>query len=270
MPRTTRRSSCGARSPGCRRAGSSASRPPTISGRWAIPARAAPARRSSSTTAPTCRAAPRAAPTPTATASSRSGTSCSCSSSSRPGDRLPSAAPLDRHRHGARAHRRRAAGPPRQLRHRPVPGLIGASAALTGARAEGASRPSHKVIADHLRAGLPAGRRRHAVQRGPRLRAAADHAPRHAPRPAAGRAEPLLWRIVPVLLAEMGKAFPELLPRRGADHRGAEARGDQLPAHAGARPEAARGGDRPAAGGRRRCPATSRSGSTTRSAFRST
>jgi alanyl-tRNA synthetase len=50
MPTTTRPSTCGRRSPACRRAGSSAS-PPTISGRWAIPAPAAPARRSSTTTA---------------------------------------------------------------------------------------------------------------------------------------------------------------------------------------------------------------------------
>ena len=61
--------------------GSSASRPRTISGRWATPAPAARARRSSSTTASTSPAARRAAPTRTATASSRSGTWSSCSSS---------------------------------------------------------------------------------------------------------------------------------------------------------------------------------------------
>ena len=48
--------------------------------------------------------------------------------------------------------------------------------------------PSHRVIADHLRSSqLPDRRRRHALERGPRLRAAPDHAPRHAPRPPAGR-----------------------------------------------------------------------------------
>ena len=46
-----------ARSPACRNRASSASRPPTISGRWATPARAAPARRSSTITATTSPAA---------------------------------------------------------------------------------------------------------------------------------------------------------------------------------------------------------------------
>ena len=84
MPRTRMRRSSGRRSPAFRKSASSASRPRTISGRWAIPARAARARRSSMTTARTSRAARPAAPTPMATASSRSGTSSSCSSSSMP------------------------------------------------------------------------------------------------------------------------------------------------------------------------------------------
>ena len=67
------------RSPACRTRASSASPPPTISGRWATPARAARVRKSSTTTATRFPAARRARPTPTATASSRSGTSCSCS-----------------------------------------------------------------------------------------------------------------------------------------------------------------------------------------------
>ena len=54
-------------------------------------------------------------------------------------------------------------------------------------------------------------RRRAAVQRGPRLRASAHHAPRHAPCRAARRKEPLMWRLVPVLVREMGLAYPELL-----------------------------------------------------------
>ena len=37
------------------------------------------------------------------------------------GERVAAAAPVDRHRHGARAHRRRACRASRQLRHRPVP-----------------------------------------------------------------------------------------------------------------------------------------------------
>ena len=57
---------------------------PTTSGRWATPAPAARAPKSSSTTARTSRAARRARPMPTAIAGSRSGTSCSCSSTARP------------------------------------------------------------------------------------------------------------------------------------------------------------------------------------------
>ncbi len=49
---TTRPSNCGRRSPACRTRRSCASPAPTISGRWATPARAAPARKSSTTTAP--------------------------------------------------------------------------------------------------------------------------------------------------------------------------------------------------------------------------
>ena len=78
---TTRRSTSGRRSPASRSRASSASPAPTISGRWAIPAHAARARRSSTTMATRSPAARPARPTPTATASSRSGTSSSCSSS---------------------------------------------------------------------------------------------------------------------------------------------------------------------------------------------
>ena len=56
-------------------------RPATTSGPWAIPAPAAPARRSSTTMATRFPAARRAARMPMATASSRSGTWSSCSSS---------------------------------------------------------------------------------------------------------------------------------------------------------------------------------------------
>ncbi len=59
-----------------------------------------------------------------------------------------------------------------------------------------------------------------------------------------GANEPLMWRLVPVLVREMGQAYPELHARRGADHRDAQARGDALPPHAGARPCHPRRGDR--------------------------
>ena len=72
---------------------------------------------------------PGLARTRTATASSRSGTSSSCSSSrSRPATRIDLPQALDRHRHGAGAHRRGAAGHARQLRHDLFRALIGAVA----------------------------------------------------------------------------------------------------------------------------------------------
>jgi alanyl-tRNA synthetase len=90
--------------------------------------------------------------------------------------------------------------------------LIGASEALTGTKAEGPSKPSHKVIADHLRASsfliadgvMPANEGRGYV-----LRRIMRRGMRHAQ--LLGAREPVLWRIVPVLVAEMGKAFPELV-----------------------------------------------------------
>ena len=67
--------------------------------------------------------------------------------------------------------------------------LILASAEATGQDPDGPHKVSHRVVADHLRSTrFPDRRRRAALQRGPRLRAAPDHAPRHAPRAHDGRA----------------------------------------------------------------------------------
>ena len=102
---------------------SSASPPPTTSGRWATPARAGRARRSSSTRATRSRAARRAGGCRTATASSRFWNLVFMQYEQR-GARRPRrpAEAVDRHRHGARAHLGGAAGRARQLRHRPVQG----------------------------------------------------------------------------------------------------------------------------------------------------
>ena len=63
------------------------------------------------------------------------------------------AAPVDRYRHGARAHRRGAAGQARQLRHRSVPRPDrGLGRGLAASRPTGRMRSRHRVIADHLRA----------------------------------------------------------------------------------------------------------------------
>ena len=90
--------------------------------------------------------------------------------------------------------------------------LIEASEALTHTRAEGESKASHRVIADHLRASgflvadgvLPANEGRGYV-----LRRIMRRAMRHAH--LLGRKEPLMWRLVPALVGEMGAAYPELV-----------------------------------------------------------
>jgi alanyl-tRNA synthetase len=90
--------------------------------------------------------------------------------------------------------------------------LIAASEDLTRTRAEGERRASHRVIADHLRASgfliadgvLPANEGRGYV-----LRRIMRRAMRHAH--LLGAAEPLMHRLVPSLIGEMGAAYPELL-----------------------------------------------------------
>ncbi len=98
--------------------------------------------------------------------------------------------------------------------------LIDASADVYRVDADGEKAVSHRVIADHLRASeLPHRRRGYALERRARLRASPDHAPRHASRPYARRQGPLMHRLVPVLVNEMGGAYPELLRARGARNR---------------------------------------------------
>jgi alanyl-tRNA synthetase len=90
--------------------------------------------------------------------------------------------------------------------------LIAASEEFTKTKAEGAQQASHRVIADHLRASgflvadgvLPANEGRGYV-----LRRIMRRAMRHAH--LLGAKEPLMWRLVPELVAEMGSAYPELV-----------------------------------------------------------
>jgi alanyl-tRNA synthetase len=90
--------------------------------------------------------------------------------------------------------------------------LIEASEEFTRTKAEGEQKASHRVIADHLRASgflvadgvLPANEGRGYV-----LRRIMRRAMRHAH--LLGAKEPLMWRLVPALVAEMGAAFPELV-----------------------------------------------------------
>jgi alanyl-tRNA synthetase len=89
--------------------------------------------------------------------------------------------------------------------------LIAASVDLTGVPATGEHAPSHRIIADHLRAAsfliadgvLPSNEGRGYV-----LRRIMRRAMRHAH--LLGAKEPLLYRLVPALIGEMGRAFHEL------------------------------------------------------------
>jgi alanyl-tRNA synthetase len=90
--------------------------------------------------------------------------------------------------------------------------LINAIAELTKVSAHGPQKASHRVIADHLRASsfliadgvLPSNEGRGYV-----LRRIMRRAMRHAE--LLGAKEPLMWKLVPVLVREMGQAFPELV-----------------------------------------------------------
>src|ERR1700684_1837107 len=89
--------------------------------------------------------------------------------------------------------------------------LIEAVADLTGVDPDGEQKASHRVIADHLRASafliadgvLPSNEGRGYV-----LLRIMRRGMRHAE--LLGAKDPLMWRLVPVLVREMGLAFPEL------------------------------------------------------------
>ncbi len=90
--------------------------------------------------------------------------------------------------------------------------LIEASEEFTRTKAVGDQQASHRVIADHLRASgflvadgvLPANEGRGYV-----LRRIMRRAMRHVQ--LLGAKEPLMYRLVPALVAEMGAAYPELV-----------------------------------------------------------
>ena len=89
--------------------------------------------------------------------------------------------------------------------------LIAASVEATGVKAEGEHQPSHRVIADHLRSSsflVADGVTPSNEGRGYVLRRIMRRAMRHAH--LLGAEEPLLWKLVPTLVSEMGGAYPEL------------------------------------------------------------
>src|SRR5205807_201107 len=89
--------------------------------------------------------------------------------------------------------------------------LIRTVADLTHVEPDGPQKASHRVIADHLRASafliadgvLPSNEGRGYV-----LRRIMRRAMRHAE--LLGAKDPLMWKLVPVLVREMGQAYPEL------------------------------------------------------------
>ncbi|RKE84486.1 alanine--tRNA ligase [Rhizobium sp. AG855] len=90
--------------------------------------------------------------------------------------------------------------------------LIEASVELTGVKAEGERRASHRVIADHLRSSafliadgvLPSNEGRGYV-----LRRIMRRAMRHAQ--LLGAKDPIIYKLLPVLVQQMGRAYPELV-----------------------------------------------------------
>jgi alanyl-tRNA synthetase len=94
--------------------------------------------------------------------------------------------------------------------------IIAASVDFSGAKAEGEALFSHRIIADHLRATsfliadgvLPSNEGRGYV-----LRRIMRRAMRHAH--LIGSKDPLMHRLVPALVAEMGQAYPELKRAEG-------------------------------------------------------
>ena len=90
--------------------------------------------------------------------------------------------------------------------------LIEASEEATSVKAEGEHRASHRVIADHLRSSafliadgvLPSNEGRGYV-----LRRIMRRAMRHAQ--LLGAKEPLMWKLLPALIQQMGRAYPELV-----------------------------------------------------------
>ena len=90
--------------------------------------------------------------------------------------------------------------------------LIAASVELSGASVDGPHRASHRVVADHLRASaflIADGVMPSNEGRGYVLRRIMRRAMRHAH--LMGCIEPLIWRLVPALVREMGQAFGELI-----------------------------------------------------------
>jgi alanyl-tRNA synthetase len=154
-----------------------------------------------------------AAPTRMAIASSRSGTTCSCSIEQLD-NQIVGNLPKPSIDTGMGLERIAAVmqGVHDNYDTDTFKALIAASGELTKTVTTGANKASHRVIADHLRSAgflvadgvLPANEGRGYV-----LRRIMRRAMRHAH--LLGAPEPLMHRLVPSLVAEMGAAYPELV-----------------------------------------------------------
>ena len=279
---TTKPSSCGRRSPGCRPSGSSAAAWPTTTGRWAFPARAGRRRRSTTTAAPST--ASTAARSPTRTATSRSGISCSCRTSAV---RAPSKedfeilGPLPRKNIDTGMGVERVAcllqGVDNVYETDLLRPVIDAVAAVVAQRGYGVRQPrGRRALPDHRRPQPhrrdPHRRRGQPRQRRPRLRAAAAAAPRHPLGQAARHRRPDRRRPDDDGARRDGPVVPGTRHRLRPDppHRGR--RGDRVQPHPGVGLAAVRRG-RPRDEGRRAppcCRGPTRSRCTTPTASRST
>ena len=184
---------------------------------------------------------------------------------------------VGRYRHGAGAHRQRAAEGVDELRHRSLRADHAARSTAISGHEYGGSMDDEldtavRVLCDHSRAAtFLISRRRDPVERRTRLRAAPHHPPRHPFRPQAADSRSCCRKLVDAVIESMGDAYPELrrAPRGGAAD--ARAGGGALLAHAQLRHGARRRGARrrPRARRARSSAARSCSASTTRSASRS-
>ena len=129
-----------------------------------------------------------------------------------PGDRVAAAQALHRYGHGAGAHPAVLQGTHDNYEIDLFKALIAASEDATGVKATGEHKASHRVIADHLRATsfliadgvLPSNEGRGYV-----LRRIMRRAMRHAH--LLGAKDPLMWRLVPALVRQMGDTYGELV-----------------------------------------------------------
>ncbi len=185
----------------------------TISGRRATRARADRARRSSSTRATRSRAARRAAPTQDGDRFLEFWNLVFMQYEQRgPGDRVNLPKPSIDTGMGLERMTAILQGVHSNYEIDLFKALIAASEAATGVPAKGEHQASHRVIADHLRATsfliaegvLPSN-----VGRGYVLRRIMRRAMRHAH--LLGAKEPLMYRLVPALVQQMGETYQELV-----------------------------------------------------------